>query len=113
MEENIGWAGSQTTLAGEEPADNDFGCETIIFSTNSSQKLCVNRKVQLKMYNTPIGCYLESCPGQIVTDKEISVIAADRESRAVRNRILLCWLTLTIPLILYLKFTYWDQSFDL
>jgi hypothetical protein len=113
MEENNGWAGSQTTLVREEPAGNNSSCETIISSTNPSQRLCFKHKVQLKMYNTPIGCYLESCPGQIVTDKEISVIAADRESRAVRNRILLCWLTLTIPLILYLKFTYWDQSFDL
>lgn len=38
----------------------------------------------------------------------ICIQLAQSENRAIRNRILLCWLTLTIPLLLYLKLRFWD-----
>lgn len=68
----------------------------------------------------PIGCYTTSesaLPldsrqpredGVVTINKDVAGEAAKLETKAVKNRILLCWLTLTIPLFLYLKFKFWD-----
>lgn len=46
--------------------------------------------------------------GRVVVDNMISLKCAELESIAVKNRIILCGLTLTIPLFLYLRFTIWN-----
>lgn len=42
-------------------------------------------------------------------DNSIALNFAEKETVAVKNRIILCGLTLTIPLFLYLRFTIWNQ----
>ncbi|VVT54587.1 uncharacterized protein SAPINGB_P004150 [Magnusiomyces paraingens] len=43
----------------------------------------------------------------IVVNDDIAADMAARETLAVKNRIILCSLTLTIPIFLYLRFTFW------
>lgn len=43
----------------------------------------------------------------ITVNDSISHAVADRETLAVKNRIILCGLTLTIPVFLYLRFAFW------
>jgi hypothetical protein len=80
-------------------------------------------KVQVVIHpDCPIGCYTTSenafprnpdsqqpreC-GVVTISRDVAGEAAKLETKAVKNRILLCWLTLTIPLFLYLKFKFWD-----
>lgn len=45
----------------------------------------------------------------IVVDNTIALRFAEQETTAVKNRIILIALTLTIPLFLYLRFTIWKQ----
>lgn len=45
----------------------------------------------------------------IYMDNSIALKLAEKETLAVKNRIILCGLTLTIPLFLYLRFTIWNQ----
>lgn len=80
-------------------------------------------KVQVIIHpDYPIGCYTTSenaFPpnpdnrqpregGVVRVNRDVAGEAAKLETKAVKNRILLCWLTLTIPLFLYLKFKFWD-----
>lgn len=111
MKQNIYRTNSQTTLVKNSHSISSFN--KIPTSEALLKVPLPESKIKLRLFNNPIGCYLEYCAGQIVTNREICVNTADRESRAVRNRILLCWLTLTIPLILYLKFVYWDQNIEI
>ena len=62
----------------------------------------------------PIGCYAQSdsksvTSGKIQVNSDVAIESASSETKAIRHRMPLCWLTLSIPLFLYLKFTFWDK----
>lgn len=52
---------------------------------------------------------LEECLSTIEVDHTIALDCARLETTALKNRMVLCGLTLTIPLFLYLRFTIWSQ----
>lgn len=45
----------------------------------------------------------------IQVDNTVALNCAEQETTAIKNRMVLCGLTLTIPLFLYLRFTIWSQ----
>lgn len=99
---------------------------TYVSSKTGNPEINSSSKIQLNIHpHCPIGCYPRTdgvseeveqnqtqtgkeMNGLVTVNKDIAGETAKSEVKAVKNRILLCWLTLTIPLFLYLKFKFWD-----
>lgn len=58
--------------------------------------------------DTDIG-FAPSSANCIIVDTTIALKYAQQETTALKNRMILCGLTLTIPLFLYLRFTIWRE----
>lgn len=64
-------------------------------------------KVRIVHCNSPFGSYLEDTNG-ITVRTDIARNWAKMEMTAIKNRIVLSGLTLTIPLFMYLKVVFWS-----
>ncbi|KAG5355291.1 hypothetical protein CJU90_4325 [Yarrowia sp. C11] len=68
-----------------------------------------DNKVSIVHCNSPFGSYLEDTNG-IAVRTDIARNWAKMEMTAIKNRIVLSGLTLTIPLFMYLKLVFWSDQ---
>lgn len=68
-----------------------------------------HHKISITYCNSPFGSYVDENSGQIMVRSDIARSWAKMEMQAIKNRIVLCGLTLTIPLFMYLKLVFWSE----
>lgn len=98
------------TSCNEYKNDNSYNHQNM-FNDFEDHKSTNNVDLGYGTPQEPMNLILNSETHQekLLVDNAISLQYAEKEIKAIKNRIIICGLTLTIPLFLYLRFTIWNQ----
>lgn len=103
-------ANCNDTSCNEFKNDNSYKHENIFNDSEdhkSTNKVDLGYDTHQETMNS--GLHSEMDHEKLLIDNAVSLQYAEKEIMAIKNRIIICGLTLTIPLFLYLRFTIWNQ----
>lgn len=103
---------TETEIEEKQPASPPTDSPQLGFAILLSEYLhsceSADHKITTVHCNSPFGSYLEDTNG-ITVRTDIARNWAKMEMTAIKNRIVLSGLTLTIPLFMYLKVVFWSD----